>query len=88
LKLPNDFLINRTLTEKSDIQNVINALNSEGKLLIAQTAPSIRATLGECFGMPAGKNVTGKMVAALLRIGFHKVFDTDFKSERSHELCY
>lgn len=69
------------LTEKSDIQNVINALNTEGKLLIAQTAPSIRATLGECFGMPAGKNVTGKMVAALRKIGFHKVFDTDLGAD-------
>lgn len=69
------------LTEKSDIQHVINALNTEGKLLIAQTAPSIRATLGECFGMPAGKNVTGKMVAALRKIGFHKVFDTDLGAD-------
>lgn len=69
------------LTEKSDIQYVIDALNSEGKLLIAQTAPSIRATLGECFGIPSGKNVTGKMVAALRRIGFHKVFDTDLGAD-------
>lgn len=69
------------LTEKSDIQQVINALNTEGKVLIAQTAPSIRATLGECFGMPPGRNVTGKMVAALKKIGFHKVFDTDLGAD-------
>lgn len=69
------------LTERSDIQNVINALNKEGKLLIAQVAPSIRATLGECFGMPAGRNVTGKMVAALKAIGFNKVFDTDLGAD-------
>jgi NADP-reducing hydrogenase subunit HndD len=68
------------LTEKSDIQNVINALNS-GKYLIAQTAPSIRATLGECFGMLPGKAVTGKMVTALKQIGFRQVFDTDLAAD-------
>jgi NADP-reducing hydrogenase subunit HndD len=46
-----------------------------------QTAPSIRATLGEEFGMPMGTNVTGKMVAALRRLGFDKVFDTDFAAD-------
>ena len=69
------------LTERSDIQHVIEALNTEGKILIAQTAPSIRATLGECFGMPPGRNVTGKMVTALRKIGFHKVFDTDLAAD-------
>ncbi len=68
------------LTQKSDIQNVIDALNSN-KYLIAQTAPSIRATLGECFGMPPGRTVTGKMVSALKDIGFKKVFDTDFAAD-------
>lgn len=68
------------LTEKSDIQGVIDALNS-GKYLIAQTAPSIRATLGECFGMPVGTSVTGKMVTALKEIGFQKVFDTDLAAD-------
>jgi iron-only hydrogenase group A len=69
------------LTEKSDIQHVIDALNTPGKILIAQTAPSIRATLGECFGMAPGHNVTGKMVQALRMIGFHKVFDTDLAAD-------
>ncbi|MGV8141499.1 MAG: NADH-dependent [FeFe] hydrogenase, group A6 [Candidatus Woesearchaeota archaeon] len=69
------------LTEKSDIQHVIDALNTPGKFLIAQTAPSIRATLGECFGMHPGHNVTGKMVTALKMIGFEKVFDTDLGAD-------
>jgi len=77
------------LTEKSSIPEVINALNSD-KYLIAQTAPSIRATLGELFGMPAGVAVTGKMVSALRQIGFDKVFDTDLAAditivEEAHE---
>lgn len=68
------------LTQKSDIQNVIDALNSD-KYLIVQTAPSIRATLGECFNMSPGRSVTGKMVTALKNIGFHKVFDTDLAAD-------
>ena len=51
------------------------------KHVVVQTAPSIRATLGECFGMPVGTNVEGKMVAALRRLGFDKVFDTDFAAD-------
>lgn len=77
------------LTEKSSIPEVINALNSD-KYLIVQTAPSVRATLGELFGMPAGTPVTGKMVSALKQIGFDKVFDTDLGAditivEEAHE---
>lgn len=68
------------LSETSDVHNVINALNS-GKYLIAQTAPSVRATLGECFGMPPGTPVTGKMVAALKHVGFNQVFDTNFAAD-------
>lgn len=68
------------LTEKSDIKSVTDALNS-GRHLIAQTAPSIRATLGECFGQPPGTAVTGQMVAALRNLGFNKVFDTDFAAD-------
>lgn len=69
------------LTERSDIQYVIDSLNTQGKLLVAQVAPSIRATLGECFDMAPGTNVTGKMVAALRKIGFEKVFDTDLGAD-------
>jgi len=68
------------LRETSDIQHVIDALNSD-KILIAQTAPSIRATLGECFDMQPGKPVTGKMVTALKNIGFEYVFDTDLGAD-------
>jgi NADH dehydrogenase/NADH:ubiquinone oxidoreductase subunit G len=68
------------LTEKSDIQGVIDALNSD-KILIAQTAPSIRATIGEVFGMQAGTPTTGKMVTALKEAGFKYVFDTDLAAD-------
>jgi iron-only hydrogenase group A len=68
------------LSEKSDIQPVLDALRSD-KYLIAQTAPSIRATLGECFGMEPGTPVTGKMVTALKEIGFKQVFDTDLGAD-------
>ena len=49
--------------------------------MIVQTAPAVRAALGEEFGMPIGTNVEGKMVAALRRLGFDKVFDTDFGAD-------
>ena len=65
------------LVERDDTDKVWEALNDPTKHVIVQTAPSIRATLGECFDMPIGTNVEGKMVAALRRIGFEKVFDTN-----------
>ncbi len=65
------------LVEKDDTDRVWEALADTTKHVVVQTAPSIRATLGECFGMPIGTNVEGKMVAALRRLGFEKVFDTD-----------
>ena len=65
------------LVEKDDTDKVWEALSDPTKHVVVQTAPSIRATLGECFGMPIGTNVEGKMVAALRRIGFEKVFDTN-----------
>ena len=65
------------LVERDDTDKVWAALNDPTKHVVVQTAPSIRATLGECFGMPIGTNVEGKMVAALRRIGFEKVFDTN-----------
>lgn len=68
------------LSEKRDIHPMIDAMKS-GKILIAQTAPSIRATLGECFGMRPGTLVTGKMVTALRKLGFDYVFDTDFAAD-------
>ena len=69
------------LTEKDQCADVLAVLNDPTKYVVVQTAPSIRATLGECFGMPVGTNVEGKMVAALRRLGFQKVFDTDFGAD-------
>ena len=69
------------LTEKDDTDKIWEALADPTKTVVVQTAPSIRATLGECFGMPIGTNVEGKMVAALHRLGFNKVFDTDFAAD-------
>lgn len=78
------------LVEKDDTGRVLEALNDPTKYVIVQTAPSIRVTLGESFGMHLGTNVQGKMVAALRRLGFDKVFDTDFAAdltimEEAHE---
>jgi NADP-reducing hydrogenase subunit HndD len=69
------------LHEKDDTDKVWQALSDPTKHVIVNTAPSIRATLGECFGMPVGTNVKGKMVAALRRIGFAGVYDTDFSAD-------
>lgn len=69
------------LTEHDQCADVLAVLNDPEKTVIVQTAPAIRATLGECFGMPIGTNVKGKMVAALRRLGFDKVFDTDFGAD-------
>ena len=69
------------LTEKDDTDKVWAALADPSKYVVVQTAPSVRATLGECFGMPIGSNVEGKMVAALRRLGFDKVFDTNMGAD-------
>lgn len=65
------------LYEKSSIPQVQKAIDNEEKHVVVQTAPAVRAALGEEFGLPIGTPVTGKMVAALRRLGFDKVFDTD-----------
>lgn len=69
------------LTEKDDTQAVWDAINDPEKFVVVQTAPAVRAALGEEFGYPIGTSVTGKMVAALRRLGFDKVFDTDFTAD-------
>ncbi len=69
------------IVEKDDTDKVLAAINDPSKFVIVQTAPSIRATLGEAFGMHIGTNVEGKMVAALRRLGFDKVFDTDYAAD-------
>ena len=65
------------LVEKDDTEKVWAALADPSKHVIVGPAPSVRAQLGECFGMPIGTNVEGKMIAALRRLGFDKVFDVD-----------
>lgn len=69
------------IAEKDDTDKVWAAIQDPTKHVIVQTAPSIRVTLGESFGMPIGSNVQGKMVAAARRLGFDKVFDTDFAAD-------
>ncbi|MEI6455432.1 MAG: NADH-dependent [FeFe] hydrogenase, group A6 [bacterium] len=69
------------LTEVDHSRNVINALADPVKTVVVQTAPAVRAALGEEFGLEPGTLVTGKMVAALKRLGFDYVFDTDFAAD-------
>ncbi|MDR5658742.1 NADH-dependent [FeFe] hydrogenase, group A6 [Serpentinicella sp. ANB-PHB4] len=69
------------LTEVNHVPKVWDALNNEDKYVIVQTAPAIRVALGELFDMEAGSIVTGKMVSALRKLGFDKVFDTDFGAD-------
>lgn len=81
------------LFEKEEIHNVIEALNDPRKHVVVQTAPAVRASLGEEFGMPIGTRVTGKMVHALKLLGFDKVYDTNFAAdltimEEAYELIH
>lgn len=69
------------LSEKEHIWNVVRQLADPGKVVVVQTAPAVRAALGEEFGMAPGTLVTGKMVAALRKLGFNYVFDTDFAAD-------
>ena len=69
------------ITERDQIDDVYNLLDKPDQHVVVQTAPAIRAALGECFGYPAGTQVTGKMVAALRRLGFDAVFDTNFAAD-------
>lgn len=69
------------LTEKSNVEQAFAAINDPTKHVIVQTAPAVRVALGEEFGMPIGTNVVGKMVSALRRLGFDKVFDTSFGAD-------
>ena len=79
------------LHEKDNTAEVYEALADESKYVVVQTAPAVRAALGEEFGMEIGTDVEGKMVAALRRLGFNKVFDTNTAAdftiiEESNEL--
>ncbi len=69
------------LCERDDTHLVWDALADKSKHVIVAPAPSVRVQLGECFGMPIGTNVQGKLAAALRRLGFDKVFDVDFAAD-------
>ena len=69
------------LTEKDDTDKVWAALADPSKHVVVQSAPAVRAALGEEFGMPIGTSVTGKLAASLRRLGFDKVFDTNFGAD-------
>jgi NADP-reducing hydrogenase subunit HndD len=69
------------ISERDQIDEVWAALDDPTKTVVVQTAPAIRAALGECFGYPPGTLVTGKMVSALRRLGFDAVFDTNFAAD-------
>ncbi|MDE5771157.1 MAG: [FeFe] hydrogenase, group A, partial [Ruminococcus sp.] len=78
------------ISEKEFTKQVMAEIADPEKVVLVQTAPAVRAALGECFGLPVGTNVEGKMVSALRKLGFDKVFDTDFAAdltimEESHE---
>lgn len=69
------------ITEKEDIERVWEAVNDPSKTVVVQTAPAVRVSLGEEFGLEPGSIVTGKLVASLRELGFDKVFDTDFTAD-------
>lgn len=69
------------ISEREQIDEVWAALDDPGKVVVVQTAPAIRAALGECFGMEPGTLVTGKMTTALRLLGFNAVFDTNFSAD-------
>ena len=69
------------LSENSEVDNVWAALHDPSKHVVVQPAPAVRVAIGEEFGMPMGTRCTGKMAAAMRRMGFAKVFDTDFGAD-------
>ncbi len=69
------------LREKSNSKMVFDAINDKRKFVVVQVAPAVRASLGEEYNMPLGTNVTGQMVTGLRRLGFKKVFDTNFAAD-------
>ena len=69
------------LYEKDETKKVWDLINDPTKHVVVQPAPAVRAALGEEFGLPMGTSVTGKMATALHRLGFDRVFDTDFGAD-------
>ena len=79
------------LREKTVVDEVWEAISNPKKFVVVQTAPAVRSAIGEEFGLPAGSLVTGKMASALRRLGFDRIFDTQFGAdltimEEAHEL--
>lgn len=71
----------RAITDTSMVEEVKKALADPSKTVVVQTAPAVRVALGEEFGMRVGTNVKGKMYAALRRLGFDRVYDTEFTAD-------
>jgi len=69
------------LMPKTHIQEVIDALDNKEKICVVQVAPAVRVAMGEYFGMPAGKATMPKIISALRRMGFDKVYDTSFAAD-------
>ena len=69
------------ISEKDDIDKVWKAIDDPNKFVVVQTAPAIRAALGECFDLKPGTLIKGKMTTALRRLGFDKIFDTNFGAD-------
>lgn len=69
------------LTLKNDVNAVWDEINNPNKKVVVQVAPSVRVAIGELFNMPAGENVIGRLYAAMRRIGFDLVFDTNFSAD-------
>jgi NADP-reducing hydrogenase subunit HndD len=69
------------IVENDETPAVWEALHDNGKVCVVQIAPSVRVTIGEAFGLPPGTNLTRKLYAALRRLGFHAVFDTNFSAD-------
>ncbi|HOJ39825.1 MAG TPA: [Fe-Fe] hydrogenase large subunit C-terminal domain-containing protein, partial [bacterium] len=81
------------LTERDDTEKVWQALSDPSKVVVVQIAPAVRVALGEPFGFQPGTDLTGQTVAALRRLGFDRVFDTQFSAdltimEEAHELLH
>jgi iron-only hydrogenase group A len=69
------------IVENDETPAVWEALHDKDKVCVVQIAPSVRVTVGEAFGLPPGTNLTRKLYAALRRLGFHAVFDTNFSAD-------
>ncbi|MFA7289345.1 MAG: NADH-dependent [FeFe] hydrogenase, group A6 [Melioribacteraceae bacterium] len=69
------------LREKSSSKEVMNAITDKKKFTVVQVAPAVRASIGEEYNLPLGTNATGQLVTGLKRLGFDRVFDTNFAAD-------